>query len=85
MNFEPLGPLQGPKGVFGGPLGGLNNKKSWKIPDGTYQIKAFDSLSKIIMKKMSFEALGPLQGPKGVFVGPLGGDSIVQSHEKYLV
>ena len=72
MSFEALGLLQAPKGVFGGPILGLNSTKSWKTPIVTYQIKGFGSLINIMKQKMSFGALGLPQGPKCIFKGPVG-------------
>ena len=59
-----MGPLQAQNRGFGGPIGGLNNTKSWNIPTVTYQIKGFSLLMKIKMKKVGFMVLGLTQGPK---------------------
>ena len=48
-----------------------------------YQNKGFISLKKI-MRKISFEVLGPLKGSKKGFRGTLGGQ-IVETHLKYMV
>ena len=72
LSFWAPGQPQGPKEVFRAPFRGwgLNSTKSWKIPSVTYQIKEFCSLINILKLKMSFGALGPLQGPKCIFKGP---------------
>ena len=59
-----MGPHQGPKMGFRGPIGGFNTSKSPNIPIVTYQIKGFASLRKIKKKKIGFGTLGPFQAPK---------------------
>ena len=64
MGFGVMGPLQGPKRGFRGPIGGFNSSKLWNILTVTYQIEGFASLMKIKMEKMGFGTLGPLLAPK---------------------
>ena len=73
-----MGPLQAQKRGFGGPIGGLNNTKSWNIPTVTYQIKGFSLLMKIKMKKLvSWSWVWP-RAPKRVF-GPIRGPNFKKS------